>query len=172
MPIQPKTWRVCDPWEQVLNAKDIETDDGVFQEDMQIICLLSHQARNRIKTKSGWKGPMCDTSVAEYNEHLHHPAAEWLEHIRFNRIKLRLASLSFMKAAVNILHGALYLFRYVRLGYKKLKPICGTCHYSARYSLTELPRPMGIRTGNSIWLAFNVRNHAHNHAINQGTMFK
>ena len=24
----------------------------------------------------------------------------------------------------------------------------------------------------SIWLAFNVRNHAHNHAINQGAMFK
>ena len=118
MPIQPKTWRVCDPWEQVLNAKDIETDDGVFQEDMQIICLLSHQVRNRIKAKTGWKGPMCDPSVAEYNEHLHHPAAEWLEHIRFNRITLRLAFLSFMKAAVNILHGALYLFRYVRLGYK------------------------------------------------------
>ena len=115
---------------------------------------------------------MCDPSVAEYNEHLHHPGAEWLEHIRFNRITYRLASLSFIKAAVDILHGALYLFRYVRLGYKKLKPICGACHYSARYSLTELPRPMRIRTGNSIWLAFNVRNHAHNHAINQGTMFK
>ena len=50
---------------------------------------------------------MCDPSVAEYNEHLHHPGSEWLEHIRFNRITLRLASLSFMKAAVDILHGAL-----------------------------------------------------------------
>ena len=114
---------------------------------------------------------MCDPSVAEYNEHLHHPGAEWLEHIKFNRITLRLASLSLMKAAVNILHGALYLFRYVQIGYKKLKPICGTCHYSARYYLTELPRPMRIRTGNSIWLAFNIRDHAHNHAIDQVTMF-
>ena len=90
---------------------------------------------------------MCDLSVSGYNEHLRHPGAEWLEHIRSNRITSRLATLSFMKAAVNILRGAVYLFRYFRLVCKKLKPICGNCHYSARYPLTELPRPWGSELG-------------------------